>query len=134
MIAISIVEVVSGILGTIVGIGVVAGAISAIARTGAGRPLRWLWRTNVATPLTKWHEGTTTKVVDERVKDIVAEVIDERIDHLMHHRNSGSSLFDLSEKLDTVVGHVNQLLEHDEDRDVAGKRYGAPRARKVAEP
>ena len=90
-----------------------AGALGVIARSAViGRPLRWLWRTNVSDPLGHWFKAG------------VAEVVDERIDYLMHNRNSGSSLLDLAESLDVVKGNVAMLLTHDAERDTAGKRYG----------
>lgn len=123
MIAITFVEVVSAIVGIVVGLAAFVLAVGAIARSDvAGRPVRWLWRRNVSEPLGEWNRG------------IIREVVDDRIEYLMHHRNAGSSLLDLSEKLERIDEQVQQLLDHDEDRDVAGKRYGTPRARKVAEP
>ena len=105
--------------------GALAGAIGAIALTvGAvgviaqsrylGAPVRWLWRTNISGPISRWNH------------EIVSEVVDVRIDYLMHHRNNGSSLLDLKESLDCVKVSVDTLLAHDAARDAPGRRYGPP--------
>jgi hypothetical protein len=115
VIAITFVEVVGSIVGTIVGLAAIVGAIGILARSEyAGRPVRWLWRRNVSEPIGEWN------------RRIVREIVDDRVEHLMHHRNNGSSLLDLSEKLDRVDRQVQQLLGHDAERDVVGKRYGKP--------
>lgn len=99
--------------GFIVALGAVSAALGIIAKSAIlGKPLRWLWRTNVSHPISAWH------------RSITGEVVDERIEHLMHHRNGGSSLLDLAESVDAVKGTVSQLLAHDAERDMAGKRYG----------
>lgn len=101
--------------GFIVALGAVSAAIGIIAKSPIlGKPLRWLWRTNVSHPISAWH------------RDITGEVVDQRIEHLMHHRNGGSSLLDLAESVKDVKQTVGQLLEHDAERDMAGKRYGQP--------
>lgn len=130
--------------GFLVSFGGLAAAIGIMVKSPyVGRPLRWLWRTNVAHPVGEWNRG------------IVREVVDDRIDHLMHHRNGGSSLLDLADsvkvvkrRLDRIERHQNEvaaelqvfrrhsteatravredvttLLEHDDERDAPGKRY-----------
>ena len=103
--------------------GALAGAIGAIALTvGAvgviaqsryfGAPIRWLWRTNISGPIARWNH------------QIVSDVVDVRVDYLMHHRNNGSSLLDLKESLDCVKVSVNEILAHDAARDAPGRRYG----------
>ena len=105
--------------------GALAGAVAAIALTvGAfgviaqsryfGAPIRWLWRTNISGPIAQWNH------------QIVSDVVDTRIDHLMHNANNGSSLLDLRESLDSVKRNVDTLLAHDKERDAPGRRYGAP--------
>jgi hypothetical protein len=88
-------------------------ALGIIAKyTILGRPFRWVWRRNVTAPISGW------------VRHTVGDVVDERIDYLMHNRNGGSSLLDLAESLKAVEGHVELLLSHDAERDTAGRRYG----------
>jgi hypothetical protein len=99
--------------GFVIALGMVAGAVGVIAKSQyLGRPVRWLWRTNVARPFDGW------------VRHTVGEVVDQRIDYLMHNRNGGSSLLDLAEKLEGVEGNVALLLAHDAERDTKGHRYG----------
>lgn len=99
--------------GFVIALGAVSAALGVLARSSIfGKPLRWLWRTNVSHPISAWH------------RNITGEVVDQRIEHLMHHRNGGSSLLDLAESVDAVKSTVSQLLEHDAERDTAGKRYG----------
>jgi hypothetical protein len=99
--------------GFIVALGAVSAALGIIAKSPLlGKPLRWLWQTNVSHPISAWH------------RTITGEVVDQRIEHLMHHRNGGSSLLDLAESVKDVKHTVGQLLEHDAERDTAGKRYG----------
>ena len=85
----------------------------AIVKSPLGKPIKWLWNRNVAIPARGWFQSA------------VGEVVDERIDYLMHHRNSGSSLLDLAESVERVNSAVGMLLRHDAERDTAGKRYGA---------
>ena len=114
---------------TVVAIGGLTASIGIIAKSNAlGRPLRWLWRKNVAEPVGNWHESGVRRVVDDR------------IEHLMHHPNAGSSLLDLSrsvssngaalidlaESVDGVEAQVSVLLRHDAERDIEGKRYQHP--------
>jgi hypothetical protein len=99
--------------GFLVALGAVSAAVAIIAKsTFLGRPLRWLWGTNVSAPVGHWFRTN------------VGEVVDERIEHLMHNRNGGSSLLDLAESVDAVKEHVTLLLAHDAERDTAGRRYG----------
>jgi hypothetical protein len=91
----------------------IAGAIAVLAKSKYfGKPIKWLWRTNVSGPIGKWHGS------------IVGHVVDERIEHLMHHRNGGSSLLDLAEAVKVVKKDVSLLLRHDAERDTEGHRYG----------
>ena len=100
---------------TVVAISGLTAAIGIIAKSSAlGRPLRWLWKQNVAQPVGDWGE------------DVVRRVVDDRIEHLMHHPNAGSSLLDLSRSVGTVKAQVSVLLQHDAERDIEGKRYQHP--------
>lgn len=95
-------------------------AVGVIARSSLiGKPLRWLWSKNVSEPVGDWHEA------------IVRKVVDTRIDHLMHNRNGGSSLLDLSESviraqtaIERIERKVSMSLQHDYERDQPGLRYG----------
>jgi hypothetical protein len=98
--------------GFLVALGAVSAAVGLLAKSAfLGRPLRWLWRTNVSTPIGEWHRTG------------VRDVVDERIEHLMHNRNGGSSLLDLAEAVEAVKAQVNQVLKHDAERDKPGLRY-----------
>ena len=114
---------------TIAAIGGLTASIGVIAKSDVlGRPIRWLWKQNVAEPVGDWGEG------------VVRRVVDDRIEHLMHHPNNGSSLLDLSrsvssngaamvelaESVEGVKSQVTVLLAHNAQRDVAGKRYQSP--------
>lgn len=77
-----------------------------------GGVMAGVWRRNVSDPIGHWNHH------------IVRDVVDERIEHLMHNRNNGSSLLDLAEAVETVNGKVERLLNHDAERDVKGMRYG----------
>jgi hypothetical protein len=101
------------LLAAIAAVALAAGAIGVIAQSRyLGAPIRWLWRTNVSGPISRWN------------RQIVSDVVDDRIEHLMHHRNGGSSLLDLAESVQTVRAHVEMLLDHDAERDTKGHRYG----------
>ena len=112
---------------TIAAIGGLTASIGVIAKSNSlGRPVRWLWKQNVTQPVGDWGES------------VVRRVVDDRIEHLMHHPNNGSSLLDLSravgsngmamvelaESVEGVKSQVSVLLDHNAARDVAGKRYG----------
>ena len=114
---------------TIAAIGGLTASIGIIAKSDLlGRPIRWLWKQNVAQPVGDWGEG------------VVRRVVDERIEHLMHNPNNGSSLLDLArsvnsngmamvelaESVEGVKSQVAVLLDHNAARDVAGKRYQSP--------
>ena len=114
---------------TIAAIGGLTASIGIIAKSDLlGRPIRWLWKQNVAQPVGDWGEG------------VVRRVVDERIEHLMHNPNNGSSLLDLArsvnsngmamvelaESVEGVKSQVSVLLDHNAARDVAGKRYQSP--------
>lgn len=106
-------QVFTTVAGLVVTLGAASAAVGLLAKSPfLGRPLRWLWRRNVSEPVGNWHHGITGGVVDER------------IEHLMTHRNGGSSLKDLADSLKVVQGSVERLLAHDAERDVAGARYG----------
>ena len=106
-------SILTAVVGSIATLAALSAAVGVIAKTPLiGRPLRWLWTTNVSHPISAWH------------RNITGEVVDERIEHLMHHRNGGSSLLDLAESVNVVKADVAVLLEHDHDRDVPGARYG----------
>ena len=111
---------------TIVAIGGLIASIGVIAKSNSlGRPIRWLWKQNVAQPVGDWGEN------------VVRRVVDDRIEHLMHNPNNGSSLLDLSrsvgsngaaivelaKSVEGVESQVSVLLAHNAARDVAGKRY-----------
>ena len=99
--------------GFIVALGMLATAIGAIAKSQyLGRPLRWLWSTNVAGPIGRWFEAR------------VETVVGTHVEYLMHHRNNGSSLLDLKESLQEARQDINLLLVHDAERDISGRRYG----------
>jgi len=103
----------SALVGAIGAIALTVGAIGVIAQSKhLGAPIRWLWRTNISGPISRWNH------------QIVSEVVDVRIDYLLHHRNNGSSLLDLKESLDGVKRNVDTLLAHDAARDAPGRRYG----------
>ena len=139
------VQFVTAAAGFLVAFGAVSAAITIIVKAPFfGRPLRWLWRTNVSHPIGEWNRG------------IVAGVVDGRVEYLMTHRNGGSSLLDLADsvgriecRLTTIEGNqngfaadlavfrrhntemtravredVSTLLEHDDERDKPDKRYG----------
>jgi hypothetical protein len=111
---------------TILTVAAAVAAVGVLAKYRVGKPLRWLWRTNISGPIGHWHETG------------VGRVVDQRIEHLMHNRNDGSSLLDLAESItrahvelaivNTRIGEVgasvDQLLSHDAIRDQPGKRYG----------
>ena len=98
--------------GAVGAIALAVGAVGVIAQSRyLGAPIRWLWRTNISGPIARWNH------------QIVSDVVDVRIDYLMHHRNNGSSLLDLKESLDCVKVSVDVLLAHDRERDTAGLRY-----------
>ena len=141
------VDVVIATAGFIVGLGAVSAAAAIIVKSPfLGRPLRWLWRTNIAHPVGEWN------------RHIVGDVVDNRVEWLMHHRNGGSSLLDLADSVGRIEGRleviernqdgfaadlavfrrhntemtravredVSTLLEHDDERDKPGKRYDEP--------
>ena len=114
---------------TVAAIGGLTASIGIIAKSDLlGRPIRWLWKQNVTQPVGDWGEG------------VVRRVVDERIEHLMHNPNNGSSLLDLArsvnsngmamvelaESVEGVKSQVSVLLDHNAARDVAGKRYQSP--------
>ena len=106
-------SILTAVVGSVVTLAALSAAVGVIAKAPfIGRPLRWLWTTNVSHPVGAWH------------REITESVIDDRIEHLMHHRNGGSSLLDLAEAVDVVKADVSVLLEHDRVRDVPGARYG----------
>jgi hypothetical protein len=113
-------ELLAAAVGALVATAAVVTAVGIIAKSEyLGRPIRWLWRRNVSDPAGGWF------------RHLVAEVVDDRIDHLMHHNNSGSSLLDLAEsvaeakqQIQATKADVALLLEHDAERDMAGRRYG----------
>lgn len=118
-------------IGVIVGLfsvlAMAALAATALRRTIIGRVVVWLWARLVSTPVTNWLD----------------RVVSDRIEVLVKRPNGGSSLHDLSTSLadlkeqfahfattsssDRADLHrqLEQLLDHDAERDVAGKRYGA---------
>jgi len=99
--------------GAVGAIALAVGAVGVIAQSKyLGAPIRWLWRTNISGPIARWNH------------QIVSDVVDVRIDYLMHHRNNGSSLLDLKESLAGVKVSVDVLLAHDAARDAPGRRYG----------
>lgn len=129
MVAVSLVDVLVAATSFVIGLAAVAAAVGVLARSPVfGRPIKWLWRRNVSVPLADWN------------RQIIRGVVDERIEYLMHNNNDGSSLLDLSEKLDTVEQRsrsnseairrvdtkVSRLLAHDAQRDTPGKRYSHP--------
>lgn len=108
-----VLQFIAAAAGLLVGSAAVITAVGLIAKSQyIGRPIRWLWRRNVAEPFGGW------------VRHTVGDVVDERIDYLMHNRNGGSSLLDLAESVSVVKEHVALLLSHDAERDTAGHRYG----------
>lgn len=111
----------SALLAAIGAIALVAGTLGVIAQSKyVGAPIRWLWQRNVSGPIGEWN------------RRLIGDVVDERVDYLMHHRNNGSSLLDLAEAVKAVQRNVTRLLRHDDERDVQGLRYG-PSAEKVEE-
>jgi hypothetical protein len=107
------VEFILAAAGFIVALGMLATAIGVIAKSQyLGRPLRWLWATNVSGPIGRWFEA--------RVEGVVGQ----HVEYLMHHRNNGSSLLDLKESLQEAREDINLLLRHDAERDTKGHRYG----------
>ena len=114
---VSLVDVLRVSAAVIIGAAAVATALAVLARfTVAGKPVRWLWRTNVSEPVGKWNRG------------IVEGVVDDRISHLMTHKNGGSSLKDLADSVSCLRRSVRTLLKHDAERDTEGKRYGAQKS------
>lgn len=84
----AVAEIARVIAGLILGAAALLTACSVIARS---KPARWLWRRNVAQPLTDWHKRTTHEVVDRRIKPIETKVhaIEAEL-----HPNGGLSLRD----------------------------------------
>jgi len=121
VIGVSLVEVIASVGAVLAGVAAAVVAVGVLARSPlVGKPLRWLWRTNVAGPVGEWGG------------QIVSDVVDTRIEHLMSHRNGGSSLLDLAEAVKKNQVGISRLdkkmttsLDHDRDRDQPGLRYGA---------
>lgn len=126
----SLAELFVSTVGMIVGVFVVlCGALVVVRRFGhtwLGEKLVGLWHRNVTAPVTAWQR----------------HVIQDRIEWLMSHENGGSSLKDLANTLrrldDRFKEHVDassadraelhrridELLDHDAERDRPGLRYG----------
>ena len=121
MIGVSLVEMIASAGAVLAGVAASVVAVGVLARSSlVGKPLRWLWRTNVAGPVGEWN------------RQIVSDVVDTRIEHLMSHRNGGSSLLDLAEAVKKNQVGISRLdkkmatsLDHDRDRDQPGLRYRA---------
>jgi hypothetical protein len=112
----TVIEVAKFVAAAIVTLGALSAAVGTLVKSPLGRPVRWLWRRNISEPIGGW------------AQDNVRTVVDERIDHLMHHNNSGSSLKDLADSQENLTKQVAMLLDHDRTRDVDGKRYGGDAA------
>ena len=105
-------QIFTNVVSIVAAIAALSVSIWVFLKTPLGWALRWVWTKSVADPIAKWNTRT------------IGEVVHEKIEHLMHHRNNGSSLLDLAEAVAEVKEHVSTLLRHDQERDVTGRRYG----------
>lgn len=85
----------------IVTLAALAAAFGQLAKSKyVGRPLRWLWRRNISNPIGGW------------MKFNVQVVVDDRIDHLMHNNNHGSSLKDLADGQEAIKAQVAAIQDN----------------------
>jgi len=126
--AASIGAALAGVAGALVAIGVIFRSPVGHALT---RPLRWAWRALIREPVGWWWRKNISGPIGEWNRGIVGAVVDSRIEHLMHHRNDGSSLLDLAdavkknqEGISLLDRKMSRSLMHDLERDQPGFRYG----------
>lgn len=107
-------QIATNVVSIIVAVAAFSVSIWLFLKTPLGWALRWVWRKAVSEPVAAWN------------RTMIGEVVQHKIEHLMHHRNGGSSLLDLADSVERVSVQVRDLNDrltdlpcHTSERDVS---------------
>jgi len=78
----------------------IAASLAAIAKTPAGKVLRWCWKRLVAEPLNRWAHET------------IGEVAEERVVKVLMKPNGGKSLHDLAAVVNRIERRQVRIESH----------------------